>query len=235
MIEVVCHRGANALAPENTYASSQYCIDWGADWLEIDVNTSADGVMYVFHGPDLARTTNGQGSIHAMQSQDVDQLDCGSWFAPQYAGARVPRLEDFLQWVNGRIKIFLDVKRAPLDHLVRMIDDNRLRDRCFLWFGDDSLARQLRAIDSSITLKINIRLQADLMRAKADYDAKIVEFGLSDGSAGLVAACRRAGVRSMIKYSGHDPAALQSILDLKPDMANIDYANAFLELRSGAP
>ena len=37
-IEIVCHRGANAYAPENTYASAQYCIDWGMDYLEIDAD-----------------------------------------------------------------------------------------------------------------------------------------------------------------------------------------------------
>jgi len=53
MIEIVCHRGANELAPENTYASSQICLDWGVHYVEIDVSTSADGVLYVIHGPGL--------------------------------------------------------------------------------------------------------------------------------------------------------------------------------------
>ena len=79
---MVCHRGANDHAPENTYASAQPCIDRGVDYLEIDVNTSRDGVHYVFHGPDLARTTNGTGKIYEWESTDLDALDCGSWFHP---------------------------------------------------------------------------------------------------------------------------------------------------------
>ena len=46
-VEIVCHRGANEYAPENTYPAAQLCIDWGMDYVEIDVNTSKDGVMYV--------------------------------------------------------------------------------------------------------------------------------------------------------------------------------------------
>jgi hypothetical protein len=34
-VEIVCHRGANEYAPENTYASAQLCIDWGMDYVEI--------------------------------------------------------------------------------------------------------------------------------------------------------------------------------------------------------
>ncbi|MCZ6774141.1 MAG: glycerophosphodiester phosphodiesterase family protein [Proteobacteria bacterium] len=79
-IEIVCHRGANEYAPENTYASAALCIDWQMDYLEIDVNTSRDGVMYVFHGPDLGRTTNDTRKIYESDSHDVDRLDCGAWF-----------------------------------------------------------------------------------------------------------------------------------------------------------
>ena len=43
-LEIVCHRGANRHAPENTLAAAQLCVDWGADTVEIDVNTSSDGV-----------------------------------------------------------------------------------------------------------------------------------------------------------------------------------------------
>ncbi|MCB0067590.1 MAG: hypothetical protein KDD77_10585, partial [Caldilineaceae bacterium] len=46
-VEIVCHQGANEYAPPNTYAAAQICVDWGMDYVEIDVNTSKDGVLYV--------------------------------------------------------------------------------------------------------------------------------------------------------------------------------------------
>ena len=39
MVQIVCHKGANELRPENTRAAAQLCIDWGVDWVEVDVNT----------------------------------------------------------------------------------------------------------------------------------------------------------------------------------------------------
>jgi hypothetical protein len=94
MIQIVCHRGANEYTPENTYASSQLCMDWGMDMIEIDVSCSHDGVLYLFHGPQLEKTTNGQGLIMERGSAEIDQLDARSRFSPDFAGERIPRLAD---------------------------------------------------------------------------------------------------------------------------------------------
>ena len=154
-VEIVCHRGANQLAPENTYASSQICIDWDVDYLEIDINTSKDGVPYVFHGPDLSRTTNGEGRIYDWHSRDLDRLDCGSWFSRDFTGERIPRLEDFLGWIDGRVKLFFDVKWADLTQLRDLVYRHNLQHRCFFWFGRDKLARKLSEEHPELTLKIN--------------------------------------------------------------------------------
>ena len=106
-IEIVCHRGANQYAPENTYASAQICIDWGMDYLEIDIITSKDGVLHVFHGPELAKTTNGSGYIFEHTAAKLAQLDAGGWFDPKFAGEPIPQLAPFLRWVKGKIKLFL--------------------------------------------------------------------------------------------------------------------------------
>lgn len=89
-IEIVCHKGANEYAPENTYAAAQRCIDWGVDYVEIDVRTSKDGVFYLLHDETLERTTNGHGPIAQRTAAEIEQLDAGSWFDPRFADQRVP-------------------------------------------------------------------------------------------------------------------------------------------------
>ena len=83
-IEIVCHKGANEYAPENSYAAAQRCIDWGVDYVEIDVRTSQDGVFYLLHDRTVDRTTNGHGAIAELTAAEIDQLDAGSWFHPHY-------------------------------------------------------------------------------------------------------------------------------------------------------
>ena len=87
-IEIVVHRGANALAPENTWPSAEAALQYGATWIEVDVRTSKDGVLFNLHDETLDRTTNGKGQLSDMLSVDVRKLDAGSWFAPQFAGLR---------------------------------------------------------------------------------------------------------------------------------------------------
>ena len=145
-IEIVCHRGANQYAPENTYASARLCIDWALDYLEIDVSTSKDGVLYVFHGPELSKTTNGTGLIFDHTATELDQLDAGSWFDPQFAEERIPQLEPFLQWLKGKIKVFFDVKHADLSQLIKLVYTMGLEKDCFFWFDRDSVALEFRQL-----------------------------------------------------------------------------------------
>nr|WP_323571654.1 glycerophosphodiester phosphodiesterase family protein [Rhizobium sp. 28DA2] len=78
MPKIVSHRGANHFAPENTFAAADLALQQGADYIELDVRESADGVLYVFHDETLDRTTNGTGPIGHMLSSEIDALDAGS-------------------------------------------------------------------------------------------------------------------------------------------------------------
>ena len=62
-LELVAHRRANHLAPENAFAAAEICVDLGIDYVEIDVRTSKDGVLYVIHDSKLDRTTDGTGLV----------------------------------------------------------------------------------------------------------------------------------------------------------------------------
>ncbi|MDR2810124.1 MAG: hypothetical protein LBB84_06155 [Tannerellaceae bacterium] len=120
-VEVVVHRGANRLAPENTFASIRKAREHGATWIEVDVRTSKDGILYNLHDPSLKRTTNGQGLIRDLTSEALDRLDAGSWFAPRFSGERVPRIEAVLDSLRGKANVYFDVKEADLSTLIRLV------------------------------------------------------------------------------------------------------------------
>ncbi len=233
-IEIVCHRGANELAPENTYASAEICIGWGVDYLELDVNTSRDGVMYVFHGPDMARTTNlSQGKIYELDSSQIDQLDAGSWFSRDFAGTRIPRLEEFLEWVDHRIKLFFDVKWANLKELSSLIKRQKLEEESFFWFGRDKLAQEFVSLKSGLDIKINATTPEQVDRAVAEYGATIIEFALSEATPEMVAHCANMGVKSMVLHKQNERCAFQDIIAIGVDMVNVDHGDAFLQVRDG--
>ena len=94
------HRGASALAPENTMASFRMAAAAGADYLELDVQLSLDGETMVFHDETLGRTTDGHGRMEGMSAREIERLDAGAWFDPRFAGERIPRVSEVLSWLE---------------------------------------------------------------------------------------------------------------------------------------
>jgi glycerophosphoryl diester phosphodiesterase len=229
-LEIICHRGANEYAPENTYASAQICLDWGMDYIEVDVNTSKDGVLYVFHGPGLSRTTNGSGFITHRLAAEIDQLDAGSWFDPRFAGESVPRLEPFLRWLKGQAKVFFDVKRANLAQLIDLVYHLEFEHDCFFWFERGSDALEFRRLAPELALKINVSKVADVVKAAEVYRANIVEVELPDMSRDLVTACRDRRLKIMIHHKKNDPAAFRQILAWEADIANVDHGDVLARM-----
>ena len=90
---VIGHRGAAAVAPENTIASLRKAADLGATWVEFDVMLTRDGVPVLFHDDSLKRTTGRDAVMAEVAYAELRRLDAGSWFAPAFAGERVPTLE----------------------------------------------------------------------------------------------------------------------------------------------
>jgi glycerophosphoryl diester phosphodiesterase len=96
MVLVIAHRGAAATAPENTIAAIKRGIADGADWLEIDVQETADGTVVVMHDRDFMRQAGAPLPVHAATAQDLAQLDIGAWFGPDFAGEQVATLDEAL-------------------------------------------------------------------------------------------------------------------------------------------
>jgi hypothetical protein len=169
MVQIVAHKGANERRPENTRAAAQLCVEWGVEWVEVDVNTSADGIMYLMHGPRIDATTDGEGVFRELDSSAIDALDAGAWFSPEWAGERVPRLDAFLRWIKGKAKVFLDVKRADHAALVELIYSLEMQDDVFFWSGVPGWQQRLLVLEPRLRQKHNIsssRSAAENERAK---------------------------------------------------------------------
>lgn len=230
MIEIVCHKGANAVAPENTYASAQQCLDWGMDYVEIDVRTSKDGVLYLLHDPTLERTTNGQGYLHEQTSTYLDTLDAGSWFHVDFADQRLPRLEPFLRWIKGKAKIFFDVKAADPQQLIDLVYATGFERDCFFWSGSNVWAKELRRLDPTLALKVNVKTVADVERVHAEFQADIVEVGLANVNQALLDACREREIKVMIYHQQAEPEAFQQIINWRVELVNLNHGDLFAQV-----
>jgi glycerophosphoryl diester phosphodiesterase len=94
------HRGASALAPENTMASFLMAAASGADYIELDVQLSLDGELMIYHDDTLERTSDGHGRMDASPAAELERLDAGAWFDQRFSGERIPRAAEVLAWLE---------------------------------------------------------------------------------------------------------------------------------------
>ena len=91
---LIGHRGARAVAPENTLAGFRAAAAAGAGWVEFDVRLSADGVPVLMHDERVDRTTDGRGAVGELSWAELARLDAGARFAERFRGETVPSLAD---------------------------------------------------------------------------------------------------------------------------------------------
>ncbi len=107
---VIAHRGASGRAPENTLQAIQLAVDDGADWIEIDVQETADGEVIVYHDSDFMKLAGVNLSVANSTLDQVNEIDIGSWFDAEFAAARAPTLAATLRAVKGKSRLIIELK-----------------------------------------------------------------------------------------------------------------------------
>lgn len=231
VVGAVCHRGANHLAPENTLAAAEQALAWGAVYIEVDVRTSRDGILYNLHDSTVDRTTNGTGRLRDLTSAEIDVLDAGSWFDSRFADERLPRLEPFLRWVQGKAGVFFDVKDADLPQLIALVRQIGMEKECFFWFDRDDKAREFRTLAPDLILKMNAETLAEVRRAHEEFGASIIEISPRGLTPEIIRECRERGILVMVLYKGNDPTVFQKIIEQGVDLCNLDYPDIFAQVQ----
>jgi glycerophosphoryl diester phosphodiesterase len=103
---VIAHRGASGHAPENTLAAFKRAVALGAKFIETDLQLTRDAHFVAIHDDTVNRTTNGQGKVHDFSLQELRRLDAGSWFGSEFAGERIPTLEEIFEFSKRNDVVF---------------------------------------------------------------------------------------------------------------------------------
>lgn len=121
-VRISAHRGSSMTAPENTLAAIERAIQDGADYVEIDVRETGDGVPVLLHDRDLRRVAGDDRRIWEVRSAELDEIDVGGWFGPDFAGEPIPTLVQAIEATRGRAKLYIEIKPAPeTPELVRRV------------------------------------------------------------------------------------------------------------------
>lgn len=111
---IIAHRGASALAPENTMAAFKKAKQCGLHWIEFDVTLAACGEVVVFHDDTLDRTTNGVGNINDFTYDYLKTLDAGSWFSSEFSSEKILTLREVLSFLKrSKMAANIEIKSLP--------------------------------------------------------------------------------------------------------------------------
>lgn len=230
-IEVVVHRGANALAPENTLASADSALAHGATWIEVDVRTTIDGVMYNLHDEELSRTTNGMGNITEKSSDYIETLDCGSWFSPEYEGLKIPTIAYMLEGLKGRANVFFDVKNCTISELVKLVRDSGFAENSFFWFGKEEMLKEFITFAPEMKIKVNANDVDRLKYWMTICHPAIVETHVEDITPNFLSFCHDNDIKVMVAAQGESVEDYHKARECGADMINLDKPELFETIR----
>jgi glycerophosphoryl diester phosphodiesterase len=227
-IQMVLHRGANEVAPENTCLSAQIGYRTGAGYIELDLNTSADHKLMVIHDATAERTTNLQGSISQLQSQQLSVCDAGSWFHPCFHQQSVPEFSHLLALAgHWQGNLYVELKQVDVEQVMDAVIRAKAIERCFFWSFNEQYLTEIHQKYPQAQLMRRRQDFSSLKALLADGHPAIIEYDYQIDDLSEFHQCRNQGVRVMIRYPGADPALWQDLIALKPDLVNIDYPFAF--------
>lgn len=127
-VEIIAHRGAAGARPENTLAAVEKALEDQADWVEIDVQETADGEVVVGHDSDFMKQAVVNLKVWETTRADLAGIDIGSWFDPAYAAERPPTLRQVLLLAKERGRVLIELKYYGHDEqlerrVARVVDD----------------------------------------------------------------------------------------------------------------
>ena len=216
---VVAHRGYAAVAPENTLPALAAAARTGADFVEFDVRTTADGVPVVIHDRTVDRTTDGTGRIADLTLDQVLDLDAGSWFSPAYAGLRVPLLSEVLHLLaSSESRLLLEIKPPAtveqVKAIVAEVAERDLNERTVVQsFDPEILHLTDQAAPELQRGLLRSGFDADPMRVVHEVGAVFCNPSVKDvlGGPDTVRELRESGV-AVMPWTANDPDVWPALL-----------------------
>lgn len=235
-MKLVCHRGASLVAPENTFAAADAALDRSAHLIELDVRESADGVLYVLHDQTLDRTTDGSGPIQYRTAKEIDALDAGRWFAPEFEGQRVPRLDAYLDHLKARgAGAYIEIKWCDAETCAAILRETGMTDCSFTFSFKPEMRRAMRAAAPDLRQMITLSLARNVSIARSLFGADLIEVEAHECAEGVITAARATGLEIMGYTESADPKIFRGYRNAGLDYINHDHLDVALAVLGEIP
>lgn len=217
-VDVIAHRGAAGARPENTMSAIEKAIEDGADWIEIDVQETADGEVVVIHDSDFMKIGGDPLKIWDATMEDITRIDVGSWFDPAYSDQRVPRLSEVLEAARGKAGVLIELKYYGHDEAL----EKRVAE-VVESFGDGTEVKAMSLKYGAVQKMKDIRpdwkvglLSSASVGQISELNADFVAVNAAVASASLVREMRAAG-KKLYVWTVNDSLQMSRMISLGVD------------------
>jgi glycerophosphoryl diester phosphodiesterase len=231
-VQITAHRGSSALAPENTLSALRLAIQDGADFSEIDVQTTRDGVVVLLHDRDLMRMARDPRRLESLSLEELRSIDVGSPFGEAFRGERVPTLAEALDLVRGRMGLNIELKYNRPDPTLapRVIDLLRgkgMIDQCVITSLDLDALRQAEALEPRVVTGLIVtKSLGDPTRLGVNF----LSLNVEAATRRLVWRARRHGLAVHV-WTVNDAALFERMADRGVDVVITDHPAQLSALR----
>ncbi|MBV4463949.1 glycerophosphoryl diester phosphodiesterase [Pseudomonas sp. F-14 TE3623] len=202
---VIAHRGASFDAPESTAAAYKLARDLGADYLEMDLQRSKDGVLFALHDNNLQRTTDVATKFPERKDSlaneftiaELKTLDAGSWFnsaypdraRPSYTGLKILTLDEIIDIAQGnplhKPGLYIETKEPKQFPGIERDLKDKLQDRGWLSPTGSKLAKSNLAVGQGkgkVVLQTFEKSSLELLEKEMPQVPKILLLWVGEGS-----------------------------------------------------
>lgn len=191
---VIAHRGNHVNVPENSLASYEEAIKSGADYVEIDLRTSKDGILMILHDATVDRMTNGQGNVADKTWAELQSLQLKNPKADDPTAYRIPEFREVLRLCKNRIYIYLDFKNADVAETWKQIQAEGMEKQIVVYLNKVPDYKKWRSVAPQMPLMTSLfdevknkdQLRYFLGQVKIEaldniYDKEMVQAAQSEG------------------------------------------------------
>lgn len=171
---VCAHRAYHKFAPENSIASIQQAIDAKIDIVEVDVNTTKDGILILMHDNSIDRTTNGTGYVSNLTFTELQKLFLTKDGA--VTTHKIPTLNEVLSMAKGKIILNLDIKRVDVTKLYQQLKLHKMQNDVFSYIWDKRKIEKILNIDATYAVLPEVSNRADMMYYLENVTSKLQHF-----------------------------------------------------------
>ena len=224
-IQITAHRGSSKSAPENTMVAMELAVENLADFVEIDVQETADGVVVLGHDSTLKRVAGVNRTIGSYTLEDLQDLDVGKWFSKEFEGERIPTLAEIMEFCKGRVKMNIEIKNlgkdSPLpDKVVELISDFQMKEQCVITSTRLSYLSRVKELDPDI--RTGYIISAAYGDYYSDDDVDFISIRSSFVSGKLVEAAHEKG-KAIHAWTVNNKSEMERMKMLGVDNIITDY------------